>query len=103
MKTMLEAFWMLLKTIIEGFILSAEDTYPPGSGVNKKDAVIKAVRDLLKTIPEQFPQIPSWFITLVSFLTPWIVDAIVSQLSSEGKLKPHQTQAFDVPGKTFAE
>jgi hypothetical protein len=83
MKDLFESAFTAVKVITEEYIFSAESTGKTGE--EKKEIVVNAVTAVIAAIGSQF-KLNGIIIALAKFLLPYLVDAIVDRLNSQGKL-----------------
>ncbi|TCL57857.1 hypothetical protein EDC14_10446 [Hydrogenispora ethanolica] len=86
MKEVFEDLWLVIKTIIEGYVFEQESTGKTGE--EKKQAVVTAANDLIDSLAKE-AKIAPLLVKLIKFLMPWIVDSLVAKLNFEGKLNAH--------------
>ncbi len=86
MKELFETFWNAIKVIVEEYVFAQESTGNSGSA--KKKAVVEAVAAVIGAAAGEF-KLPALAVALVKFFLPYLVDAIVAKLNSQGKLNPH--------------
>lgn len=74
--------------IVSVSVIVAEDVLGPGTGAEKKAAVIKDIQEKLPGLAEQL-QIPGWVVTLLTSegVLGFVIDIVVSGANSSGLLK----------------